>query len=152
MTSQDLKIEFSLNDGPFSPKDMDYIEEAAQAALLQEEVSGLVSISLSFVNGEEIQALNRDYRGVDAVTDVLSFPINEDYGDCLLLGDVVINLDRVASQAEDYGHSFQRELQYLTVHSILHCLGYDHIEEEDKREMRQEEKKIMDQLKVYRGE
>ncbi len=110
-----------------------------------------ISFSVTFVDGEEIKELNRDYRGVDSVTDVLSFPqfdAEEDLSDWpedeeLLIGDVVICTDRAKEQAEEYGHSFERELIYLFVHSLFHLFGYDHMEEEDKAVMRGKEEKVM---------
>lgn len=137
------KIFLNLNDCDIKEDDYQAIVEACQVALGQEGIEDVVDISLSLVSPEEIQELNRTYRQVDAVTDVLSFPINESFDGHLELGDVVINLDRIASQAQEYGHSFKHELQYLTVHSVLHCLGYDHIDSEDKKVMRAREKEIM---------
>ena len=115
-----------------------------------------IEISLSFVSLEEIHRLNRDYRGVDSPTDVLSFPMVDDFAglqemyedlgklpDELLLGDVVICTDKALQQAEEYGHSKERELVYLFTHSVLHLLGYDHMEEEDKRRMRAREEEVM---------
>ena len=117
-----------------------------------------IEISLSFVDGDEIRTLNREYRGVDQVTDVLSFPLIEDFseiGDApegeLFLGDVVINMDRVREQAEEYGHSFEREAVYLFVHSVCHLLGFDHMEKEEKKEMRQREEEVMKLLSLERS-
>ena len=137
------KIFLNLNDCDIKEDDYQAIVEACQVALGQEGIEDEVAISLSLVSPEEIQELNRTYRQVDSVTDVLSFPINESFDGHLELGDVVINLDRIASQAQEYGHSFKHELQYLTVHSILHCLSYDHMDPEDKKVMRAREKEIM---------
>lgn len=137
------KIFLNLNDCDIKEDDYQAIVEACQVALGQEGIEDEVAISLSLVSPEEIQELNRTYRQVDSVTDVLSFPINESFDGHLELGDVVINLDRIASQAQEYGHSFKHELQYLTVHSILHCLGYDHMDPEDKKVMRAREKEIV---------
>ncbi|MCD8344091.1 MAG: rRNA maturation RNase YbeY, partial [Oscillospiraceae bacterium] len=108
-----------------------------------------------------IHEINLAQRGVDAPTDVLSFPMNEltegefDPAECerdfdtgkLMLGDMVISLERCAAQGEEYGHGFEREVSYLTVHSVLHLLGYDHLDEgERKARMRSREKAIMDTL------
>ncbi len=107
--------------------------------------------SISIVGEEEIQALNRQYRDNDSVTDVLSFPLFEtDPRGVDLLGDIVICADRAREQAVQYGHSLKREISYLTVHSVLHLLGYDHMEEEDRIKMREMEDKIMDKLAVFR--
>lgn len=116
-------------------------------------------ISLSFVDEEKIRQLNKDFRSIDSVTDVLSFPIedffNEDRENILekpylMLGDVVICLDVARKQADDLGHSFEREVMYLTCHSILHLLGYDHIEDDDKKIMRAREKEVMKNLGVFK--
>ena len=116
-------------------------------------------ISLSFVDEEKIRQLNKDFRSIDRVTDVLSFPIedffNEDRENILekpylMLGDVVICLDVARKQADDLGHSFEREVMYLTCHSILHLLGYDHIEDDDKKIMRAREKEVMKNLGVFK--
>ena len=109
------------------------VRRCCNAALREENFTEDAEISVSFVNNEEIQALNAKHRNKDAVTDVLSFPLgengqydrNETTG-ALLLGDIVISMERAMEQAELYGHSLQREVAYLTVHSMLHLLGYDH--------------------------
>lgn len=115
----------------------------------------LAEVSVTFVGPEEIRELNRDYRGIDKVTDVLSFPQFDDFEnlpdiDELCLGDVVICRERAEEQAEEYGHSYERELVYLFVHSILHLLGYDHMEEEEKKEMRGREEEVMTFLGIER--
>lgn len=116
-------------------------------------------VSLSFVDEEKIRQLNRDFRSIDRATDVLSFPIedffNEDRENILkkpylMLGDVVICLDVARKQADDLGHSFEREIMYLTCHSIFHLLGYDHIEDDDKKIMRKREKEVMKNLGVFK--
>ena len=112
-------------------------------------------VSFSFADEEEIRRLNAAYRDKDAVTDVLSFPQYDDLRELdneeeICLGDVVI-CGRVARrQAEEYGHSYERELLYLFVHSILHLLGYDHIEEEEKRQMRIREEYVMEKIGLTR--
>ena len=127
------------------------IEKSVAAVLKVEELDENVEVSVSFVGDEEIRELNRDYRGVDKSTDVLSFPIDDEFIlDNRILGDVIINTRRVMEQAEELGHSNEREFSYLTVHSILHLLGYDHIEDEDKRQMREREKLAMKELSIYR--
>ena len=127
------------------------IEKSIAAVLKVENLDENVEVSVSFVGDEEIRDLNRDYRGVDKSTDVLSFPMDDEFiivG--RILGDVIINTRRVMEQAKELGHSNERELSYLTVHSILHLLGYDHMEDEDKREMREREKLAMKELSIYR--
>ena len=106
------------------------------------------SVSVSFAMKDEIQVLNKNYRNVDKPTDVLSFPQFESKDDLpeegsILLGDVVLCLEIALEQAEEYGHSQERELIYLFTHSILHLLGYDHMEEGEKAEMREKEEQVM---------
>ena len=127
------------------------IEKSIVAVLKVENLDQNVEVSVSFVGDDEIRDLNRDYRGVDKSTDVLSFPMDDEFIiDNRILGDVIINTRRVMEQAEELGHSNERELSYLTVHSILHLLGYDHMEDEDKKEMREREKLAMKELSIYR--
>lgn len=122
-------------------------------------------VSLTLVDDQRIHVLNRDYRGVDRPTDVLSFALQEeteDEPDILceeddlyeddLLGDIVISVERARAQAEEYGHSFERELVYLAVHGTLHLLGYDHEQEGDKLEMRRQEETVMGQIGLLRVE
>ena len=119
---------------------------AAGYAVETEDIFGLeparCEISVSFVGPDEIQALNSEYRGIDRVTDVLSFP------QFAALADEVP--DKAEAQAEEFGHSFERELVYLFVHSVLHLLGYDHEEENDKKIMRQREEEIMAYMEIPR--
>lgn len=112
-------------------------------------------ISVTFVDGEEIRCLNRDYRDTDKVTDVLSFPQFDDLNDLpevgeICLGDVVICKEKAMQQAEEFGHAFEREIIYLFTHSVLHLLGYDHMEEADKKEMREREEEVMSYLGIGR--
>ena len=127
------------------------IEKSIAAVLKIEKLDENVEVSVSFFCDDEIRDLNREYRGVDKSTDVLSFPMDDEFIiDNRILGDVIINTRRVMEQAEELGHSNERELSYLTVHSILHLLGYDHMEDEDKKEMREREKLAMKELSIYR--
>ena len=127
------------------------IEKSIAAVLKIEKLDENVEVSVSFVGDDEIRDLNREYRGVDKSTDVLSFPMDDEFIiDNRILGDVIINTRRVMEQAEELGHSNERELSYLTVHSILHLLGYDHMEDEDKKEMREKEKLAIKELSIYR--
>lgn len=130
---------------------LDIVKISIAEVLKEEELDENVQISISFVGDEEIQRLNKNFRGVDSSTDVLSFPMDDEFQiEETMLGDVIINTKRVLEQAKEFGHSNTRELSYLTVHSILHLLGYDHMEDEDKEVMRSKEKSIMDSLKIYR--
>ncbi len=109
-------------------------------------------ISVSIVTNEEIQKLNKEFRNIDRATDVLSFPqlsfeegevLDYNEKDELVLGDIVISIDKAKEQAEEYGHSLEREIAFLTVHSMLHLMGYDHMETEEEIEMRQKQTEIL---------
>lgn len=118
-------------------------------------------MTITFTTPEEIRKINKKYRKIDRATDVLSFPMfekaeldekikNKDFLYEDVLGDVIISIDKVKEQAEEYGHSFERELSYMLVHGFYHLMGYDHIEEEDKKIMRPKEEKILNELKITR--
>ena len=146
------------------------INEVCEKALKAEEVNIPYQISLLFVDNEEIREINRETRGIDKATDVLSFPMldypkdkvfkevyketkfNEIYldGEELVLGDMVLSLERAKEQSIEYNHSFNREVCYLVVHSILHLLGYDHMEDEEKKRMRKREEEILGDLNITR--
>lgn len=124
------------------------IREYVQKVLEKEyESEAPVYMSLLFTGNDEIQVINREYRDKDQPTDVISFAYHEtedfDIGPYDTLGDIVISLERVVEQAKEYNHSDKRELFYVLTHGILHLLGYDHIEEEDKKEMRAKEEEIL---------
>ncbi len=142
------------------------LEEVIPTALALEGVAVPCELSILFTDDAGIHEINLEQREVDAPTDVLSFPMFQLYpgeppveGDADLdpatgtfpLGDMVLNLDRARTQAEEYGHSVRRELAYLTVHSVLHLLGYDHMDEgEEKRRMRTREEEILGHLGIPR--
>ncbi len=110
-------------------------------------------LSLSFVDNHEIQRLNRDYRGKDIATDVLSFPMCKGdivAGDEKLLGDIVISTEQAIRQASSYGHSLERELLFLLVHSMFHLMGYDHMEDEEEGIMRHKEEAVLQKLGLKR--
>ena len=118
-------------------------------------------MTITFTTPEEIRKINKKYRKIDKATDVLSFPMFEkdeldekiksgDFPYEDVLGDVIISIEKVREQAEEYGHSFERELSYMLVHGFYHLMGYDHIEEEDKKIMRPKEEKILNELKITR--
>jgi probable rRNA maturation factor len=129
------------------------------------EVEGLLNskmyISITLTTPEHIQVINKKYRNVDKPTDVLSFPMFEkeeleekiEKQDFLcedVLGDMVISIPKVEEQAKEYGHSIERELAYMLVHGFYHLMGYDHIEEEDKKVMRPKEEYVLELLKITR--
>ena len=114
-------------------------------------------ISIILTTPEHIHEINKQYRNVDKETDVLSFPMFEKNelknfkSNCQeVLGDIVISIERVQEQAVEYGHSFERELSYMVVHGFYHLMGYDHMEEEDKKEMRAKEEIVLKALKIER--
>jgi probable rRNA maturation factor len=149
-----MKIYFADED-QVSAEILKIMENAARRCVETEGVDETAcEISVSFVSAEEIHSLNKEYRGVDSVTDVLSFPQYESTedmeGELIELGDVVICRERAAEQAEEFGHSFEREIIYLFVHSVLHLLGYDHMTDEDKTEMRGREEEVMEYLGIGR--
>ncbi len=143
------------------PEAAGLVRRAAKAALRAQGIRDDCLISVMLTNDAGIHAINLEQRGIDSPTDVLSFPLNElqegnfDPEMCeydpetgmLLLGDMVLDLERCARQGEEYGHGFAHELQYLTVHSVLHLLGYDHLDEGPRKHaMRAREKAIMERL------
>jgi len=147
------------------------LSEVIEFALKEEEVHIKCEISLLFVDNEEIKEINNDTRGINRETDVLSFPMLEyedkkvfkeiykDYkfspadfdGEELVLGDIVLSLEKALEQSEEFNHSYEREASYLVVHSVLHLLGYDHMEEEEKSVMRSREEEILNRLNITRG-
>ncbi|MDD4088245.1 MAG: rRNA maturation RNase YbeY [Tissierellia bacterium] len=126
------------------------IIKAVEAVLTEEEIHGDIEVSVSFVTNEEIKELNREYRNVDNETDVLSFPMNEEFDGVTILGDIVISTQKIIEQASDFNHSLEREMCYITVHSMLHLLGYDHMCSDEKSHMREKEKGIMKALKIFK--
>ena len=118
-------------------------------------------VNVVLTNAKNIKSINKEHRGIDKETDVLSFPMfekdeldekikNGDFPYEDVLGDVIISIEKVREQAEEYGHSFERELSYMLVHGFYHLMGYDHVEEEDKKIMRPKEEKILNELKITR--
>ena len=128
------------------------IKKAVRTSLEVENFFILCEISVSIVTNEEIQAINREFRNIDKATDVLSFPqltfeegeiadVNEKNE--IVLGDIIISIDKAQQQAEEYEHSLEREVAFLTIHSMLHLMGYDHMEPEEEKEMIQKQKLIL---------
>lgn len=135
------------------------IRRCCQAVLITEKFNKDAEVSVSFVSNNEIKNLNRIYRDKDSVTDVLSFPLTGDDGSvevnpetgAVLLGDVVISLETAVKQAQSFGHSLEREVGFLTVHSMLHLLGYDHETSQlDQRIMREKEESVLEKLGISR--
>lgn len=131
------------------------LEEVIKTVLETEGLSLDYEVSITFVDKDEIHKLNREYRNVDRPTDVLSFPMDDDFyieGVDTMLGDIVVCMDVARDQASDLGHTLKREIMYLTAHSALHLLGYDHMEDDEKAEMRAREKEVMRKLGVFKNE
>lgn len=115
-------------------------------------ISDNTEVSITFVNDEEIHELNAAYRNIDRPTDVLSFAFDEcgsdepsysNISDVHILGDIIISFERAEMQAQEYGHSLDREIGYLVIHGLLHLLGFDHMQEEESKEMREYEERIL---------
>ncbi len=150
---QEVEIDNSINE---------LIKKCAEAVLRYEECDFDAEVSVTIVDEEEIKNLNREYRDKDSVTDVLSFPMLEfedemifdeyDFdGENVILGDIVLCAKRAEQQAEEFGHSVEREFAFLTVHSMLHLLGYDHEHSEDmEQEMFKRQKEILDKMGITR--
>lgn len=127
------------------------IEDIINESLKVEGLSDDYEVSISFVENDEIRALNKEYRGVDKETDVLSFPLDDEFDlGTPLLGDIIISMEKAEEQALEYGHTIEREVGYLIAHSMFHLMGYDHIDENDKEIMRKQEKQVMNNLKIYK--
>lgn len=134
------------------------IRRCCQAVLTTEGFTDNAEVSVSFVSNSEIRLLNKNYRNKDRVTDVLSFPLMEEKNvernpetGYVLLGDIVISLETAVKQASNYGHSLEREIGFLTVHSMLHLLGYDHETSPlDERIMREKEESVLEKLGISR--
>lgn len=129
------------------------VRRCCTAVLQMENFKGSAEVSVSFVNNAQIKELNAQYRNKDIETDVLSFVMSEDgkydidpVTGAQILGDVVISMEKAVEQADIYGHSLQREVGYLTCHSVLHLLGYDHEDNMERVRMREKEEAVMDML------
>lgn len=136
------------------------VEKLLQFAAEKEGVHDQAEVSVTIVTNEEIREINRDYRGKDTPTDVISFALEEEGEDEVeivgadmppVLGDIIISADRTKEQAEEYGHSFMRELGFLAVHGFLHLLGYDHMTKEEEEEMFSKQKDLLDEYGLTRS-
>ncbi|MCD2491027.1 rRNA maturation RNase YbeY [Lacrimispora sp. NSJ-141] len=155
---------------PFEIPYEDIVRRVVDAALIQESCPYEAEVSVTLTDAEEVRRINREFRGLDKTTDVLSFPMAE-YGspadfdfleeesafDCfnpetgeLLLGDIILSVDKIREQAAAYGHSLTRELAFLTAHSMLHLMGYDHMEEKDRILMEERQQLLMEALDIPR--
>lgn len=138
---------------PVDEQLLELAKKTAQVAVLEAGGPEAAEISLALVDDDYIRQLNREYRGIDKPTDVLSFAMRE--GELLpggedLLGDVVVSLETAQRQCREYGHSFEREVAFLIAHGVLHLLGYDHQDEEGRRAMREKEEAVLSRLGLTR--
>lgn len=158
-----IEVEVQVAEQLEAEVDVGLIERAARAVLEAEAIAGPVQVSVLVTDDAALHELNRDYRGVDAPTDVLSFGAEPDEADVMhpafvrppgeprYLGDIAISFERVVAQAADYGHAPARELAYLTAHGVLHLLGYDHERgPEEAVAMRAREEAAMERLGLSR--
>ena len=139
------------------------IEKVIKACFEEENLlNSKLYISITLTNPDNIQKINKQYRNIDKPTDVLSFPMfekeeldlkikNNDFKHEDVLGDIVISIEQVEKQAQEYGHTFEREFAYMLVHGFYHLMGYDHIKEEDKQKMRPKEEKVLELLDIKRN-
>jgi probable rRNA maturation factor len=144
-------------------------KKVVEACLDYEDCPYESEVNILLTDDEEIRQINQEYRGIDAPTDVLSFPVieyevpgdfsrlEEDMPECfhpetgeLMLGDIVISIDRAMLQADEYGHSIEREIAFLTAHSMFHLFGYDHMEEKDRIIMEEKQNQVLNKLQIVR--
>ena len=154
MAALSFSLELVDETGATALGHLDLLRQVALRALEGEGLEGAYQVTVTVVPDERIRELNRTHRGIDKVTDVLSFPLVDQDGAGFVLppsepthlGDVVVALEQARRQADLYEHSFERELAYLTVHGVLHLLGYDHEDDEEKVQMRAREEEILADL------
>lgn len=153
-----IAIDFMDETESLNEQELDFVQKILEHAA-KEEGLGASEVSVTFVTNEMIRDINREYRGKDQPTDVISFAMEElGEGETAIigspeprmLGDIIISLDRTKEQAADYGHSFERELGFLAIHGFLHLLGYDHMTEEDEKKMFSRQEEILVSLGITR--
>lgn len=158
-----MKAEIHFEEIPENTDYIKLINEVVTEAFQEETLDKLnINLNIILTNPETIRRMNKQYRNIDKETDVLSFPMFEkteiekivQQGQAFpvqeVLGDIVISVPRVQEQAQAYGHSVERELAYMIVHGFYHVMGYDHMEEDEKREMRAKEEALLNKLKITR--
>lgn len=153
-----IAIDFMDETESLNQQELDFVQKIMEHAA-KEEGLGDSEVSVTFVTNEMIRDINREYRGKDQPTDVISFAMEElgegetaiiGSSEPRMLGDIIISLDRTKEQAADYGHSFERELGFLAIHGFLHLLGYDHMTEEDEKKMFSRQEEILVSLGITR--
>lgn len=155
-----LEIEYNDETGELSENQIQQILELLTLAAEMENITEESELSLTFVTNEKIHQINKEYRGVDRPTDVISFALEESVEEEIkiigapsmprILGDIIISIPKAKEQAMEYGHSFMRELGFLAVHGFLHLLGYDHGTKEEEKEMFTKQEKILTQFGLSR--
>ena len=154
-----LSIDFIDETNFVVEKETELIEQLLQFAAKEEQISEECELSVTFVNDEAIREINKQYRGKDRATDVISFALEEMGEDEIeiigadmprVLGDIIISVDTAKAQAEEYGHSTNRELGFLALHGFLHLLGYDHMTEEDEKIMFTKQRDILEKYGLSR--
>lgn len=155
-----LLIDIVDETGSVSEEMLKEVENLLQFAAEREGVQDQAEVSVTIVTNEDIQQINKEYRGKDTPTDVISFALEEEGEDEVeivgvemppVLGDIIISADRTREQAEEYNHSFKRELGFLAVHGFLHLLGYDHMTKEEEEEMFTKQKDLLDAYGLKRS-
>lgn len=152
-----MKFDIVNDYGALEPAWLERLEEILPLYAEQEGLPDALVIGLTFCDDDAIRAINAEYRGIDRATDVLSFPLYERDDEIELFddelspfGDIVLSVPHAIAQAEEYGHSVEREVCYLVVHGLMHLAGYDHIKPEEKSEMRAEEEALLNKVGVTR--
>jgi probable rRNA maturation factor len=142
-----------------SPRVVAAMEQIVQKALQEHNLPGFSEVSVMLCDNETIKDINKEWRSLNKATDVLSFPLHEGLregkhlvGEEFLLGDIIISLERAGEQALEFAHSLEREILYLFVHGLLHLLGYDHCEDEERLEMRRREEGLLAMVGAERNE
>ena len=155
-----LNIDFLDETNELSEEEIIKLERLLNFAAEKEEIESGSEVSVTFVNNDRIQEINRQYRDKDQPTDVISFALEEmgegeievsGSGMPRILGDIIVSLTKAEEQASEYGHSFSRELGFLVVHGFLHLLGYDHMNQEEKAIMREKEESVMNSINITRN-
>ena len=146
-------------DEDINPKIMEIINSVAEESLRYENFDLNCEVSVSFVTNDEIHSINKHFRNIDRETDVLSFPqltfeeheeISRNEDGEIILGDIIISVEKALEQSKEYGHSFEREMAFLTAHSMLHLMGYDHMTPEEEKDMFKRQKDILENLGISR--
>lgn len=154
-------VEISIKTKKVNGNEEKIINKVVEAVLKQEKIKHDLDVYITLTSNRGIHVINRQYREIDRPTDVLSFPMfqreeisnlkkkkNDNVEE--ILGDIIVSIDKVKEQSKEYGHSYERELAYLVTHGMLHLLGYDHMIDKEKEEMRKHEEKVLDTLGFVR--